>query len=105
MKINEHISEELLKLNRQLSVMEKNELREQLILYVNHLLLHDFNKLVSILYRVDVNEGKLRELLQQFPGTDAAAIIADLLIQRQEQKIAGREQFKSGEDIPDNEKW
>ena len=104
MEDNKHI-EQLLNLNHQLTGLEKLEMKEQLIFYMNHLLLHDFDKLVQILYRVDVDERKLKELLEQNRETDAAMIIADLLIQRQEEKIKSREAFKSNDDIPDEEKW
>jgi len=104
MEDNKHI-EELLNLNDQLTVLEKLEMKEHLIFYINHLLLHDFNKLVQILYRVDVDEKRLRELLQQNQETDAAVIIANLLIQRQEEKIKTKEAFKSSNDIPEEEKW
>jgi hypothetical protein len=98
--------EQLLNLNSQLTAIHKAELREHLILYINHLLLHDFNKLVQILYKIDVNEEKLKELLQKNPGTDAAVIIADLLILRQEEKIKAREVFKSNNNnIPEEDKW
>jgi hypothetical protein len=100
----EHI-EQLLNLNEQLTALQKTEMKEELIVYINHLLLHDFNKLVQILYRVDVDEKKLKELLQQYQETDAAVIIADLLIQRQEEKIKTKEAFKSNENISDEEKW
>jgi hypothetical protein len=100
----EHI-EQLLNLNEQLSALQKTEMKEELIVYINHLLLHDFNKLVQILYRVDVDEKKLKELLQQYQETDAAVIIADLLIQRQEEKIKTKEAYKSNENISDEEKW
>lgn len=104
MENSEPIDEQLLKLNRQLSLVEKEELRNRLAMYVNHLLLQDFNRLVSLLYRVDVNEKKLKDLLQQYPGTDAALIIADLLIRRQEEKIEIRKQFRPGSDHPGEEK-
>lgn len=97
--------EQLLNLNSQLTAIHKAELREHLILYINHLLLHDFNKLVQILYKIDVNEEKLKELLQKNPGTDAAVIIADLLILRQEGKIKAKEAFKSNNNIPEEDKW
>ena len=100
----EHI-EQLLNLNQQLTALQKLEMREQLIVYVNHLLLHDFNKLVQVLYRVDVDEKKLKQLLQQNKETDAAVIIADLLIQRQEEKIKAKAAFKSNDTISDEEKW
>jgi hypothetical protein len=104
MEENKHV-EELLNLDRQLTALQKLEMKEQLIAYINHLLLHDFNKLVQILYRVDVDEKKLKELLQQNKETDAAVIITDLLIQRQEEKIKAKEAFKSKDDIPSEEKW
>jgi hypothetical protein len=105
MKINEPIDEHLLKLNHPLTIVEKQQFKEELMLYINHLLIHDFNKLVQILYRVDVNEEKLRNFLQQSPQTDASEIIADLLIQRQEEKIKSKGSFQSDKDIPEEDKW
>lgn len=102
---DEKYFEQLLNLNKQLDVFQKQELKEQLISIVNSLLLHDFNKLVQILYRVDVSEQKLKELLQKNPQTDAAIIIADLLIERQEEKIKTKQSFKTDDHITDEEKW
>ena len=99
---------QLLHLGNQLNTVQKQELKDQLIFYINHLLLHDFNKLVQILYRVDVSEKKLKELLHENPQTDAAVIIADLLIKRQEEKIKTREAFKSNpstDETTNEEKW
>ena len=73
---------------------------------VNKLIDRDFSRLISILYRVDVSEKKLRALLEQHPGTDAGLIIADLLIERQTEKNKSREKNKQEEkDIDENEKW
>jgi hypothetical protein len=73
---------------------------------INELLVHDFARLVSILYRVDVSEPKLKLLLKQHPGTNAANIIASLLIERQLEKKRSREQYRSNtSDIDENEKW
>jgi hypothetical protein len=104
MEENKHI-EELLNLDNQLTAFEKLEMKEQLVFYINHLLVHDFNKLIQILYRVDVNEQKLKELLQGNLKTDAAVIIAELLIQRQQEKANTKEAFKSNNDIPEEDKW
>jgi uncharacterized protein YwgA len=81
------------------------ELKQKLSLHINHLINHDFEKLVSLLYRVDVNENKMRRLLEQKRGEDAAGLIADLIIERQMQKIKSRRETKSNNDIPDDEKW
>jgi len=73
---------------------------------INELINNDFQKLVSILYRMDVSEMKLKQLLKENAGTDAGIIIADLMIERQEEKIKFRQQFnKRDENISDEEKW
>ena len=73
---------------------------------INELINNDFQKLVSILYRMDVSEMKLKQLLKENAGTDAGLIIADLMIERQEEKIKFRQQFnKRDENISDDEKW
>jgi uncharacterized protein YwgA len=81
------------------------ELKERLTAYVNHLINHDFEKLVSVLYRIDVNENKMRKLLEQKEGEDAAGLIANLIIERQLQKIKSRQETKKNNEIPDDEKW
>lgn len=83
-----------------------NELQQQLSVYINHLINHDFEKLIYYLYRIDIHEGKLRQLLQEHEGENAAAIIAQLIIDRQLQKIKSRTEFKSSEGKEsDEEKW
>ena len=82
------------------------ELKQKLSLHINHLINHDFEKLVYYLYRVDVNENKMRQLLEQKGGENAAGLIADLVIERQLQKIKSRQQFRQRDnDIDENEKW
>lgn len=65
----------------------------------------DFGRLVSILYRVDVSEKKLRDMLKQSEGKDAAYLIANLIIERQLQKIKSRNSNFNTPDIPDEDKW
>ena len=73
---------------------------------IDQLINTDFQKLVSILYRMDVSETKLKQLLNENPGTNASLIITDLMIERQEQKMISRQQFrKKDENISDDEKW
>ena len=105
MKDENTIDNLLQKANIHLSLFEKAELKEQLMDYINYLLLHDFNKLIVILYRVDVSEQKLKNLIQEHPQTDSAILIADLLLERQIEKIKTRQSFPSKDDIPDSEKW
>ena len=73
---------------------------------INELINNDFQKLVLILYRMDVSEIKLKQLLNENAGANAAVIIADLMIERQAEKIRSRQQFsKQDENISDEERW
>ena len=45
--------------------LSQEELREKLAAHINHLINHDFEKLVYYLYRIDVDENKMRRLLEQ----------------------------------------
>jgi hypothetical protein len=81
-------------------------LKEKLSAYINHLIQADFEKLISILYRIDVNEYKLKNMLLENNGEDASKIIADLIIERQVQKIKSRQQSsKRDNTMSDDEKW
>ncbi|MBK9570966.1 MAG: hypothetical protein IPO53_14360 [Chitinophagaceae bacterium] len=83
----------------------QEQLRESLAAIINDLINHDFEKLVFYLYRIDVNESKMKRLLDQKEGENAAGLIADLIIERQLQKIKSRKETKNNKDIPDVESW
>ncbi len=73
---------------------------------INELIKNDFNQLVQILYRLDVNETKLKQVLNNNPNEDAGKIIAALIIERQLQKTKSREEFsKKNNPLSDEEKW
>ncbi len=72
---------------------------------INDLILHDFNKLVMLLYRIDVSEKKLTALLKENNATDAADIIATLVIERQEEKIKSRQESRRDNNFNEEEKW
>jgi len=103
---------ELVKLlNKELAIeiaekVSYSELHSQLSACINQLIKNNFDKLIAYLYRIDVNEEKLKSLLQQNPDEDAGNIIAGLMIERQEQKIKFRKQFSQQEnDFDEEEKW
>src|ERR1051325_1609887 len=82
------------------------EIRDRLSQYINDLIVNDFQKLVSILYRIDISEARLKKLLQEENHEDAGRVIADMIIQRQLEKIKTRQQFKQpNENIDESEKW
>jgi len=79
------------------------QLKEQLSQHINQLILTDFQKLVSLLYRIDVSEEKLKYLLRENADQDASLIIADLIIERQMEKIRTRQQFSQPDKTHDEE--
>lgn len=85
--------------------LSQEELREKLAAHINHLINHDFEKLVYYLYRIDVDENKMRRLLEQREGENAAALIADLIIERIVQKKEARKQFKTDSTDSKEERW
>lgn len=73
---------------------------------INQLILHDFNKLISILYRADIDEKKLNHIFEENKNEAAGKLIAHLFIQRQMEKIKWREALKGKINTDsDEEKW
>jgi hypothetical protein len=64
---------------------------------LNSLIQSDFSALVRLLYRIDINEARLRNLLKENIGDDAGKIIARLIMERQGQKILSRRQFRESQ--------
>lgn len=87
------------------SFSQYEEWMRELAAAINRLIQTDFTALVNILYRLDVSEARLKEVLAQQPGADAGELIAVLMVERQLEKIRTRNQFKQHGDIPDDEKW
>ena len=67
--------------------------RKLLIERIEELAEKNMDKLMWLLYRVDVSERKLHETLKQTPPEQFAPVIADLIIERQIQKIKSRNEF------------
>ena len=87
-------------------VKEEADLRIIMAKKINDCLNSDFQKVVSILYRVDVDENKLRTILRENPDKDAGLIITDLIIERQIAKIKSRRETpQRDKNISDEESW
>ena len=61
---------------------------------IQYLIDFDLDKLWSVLYRIDVSEQKLKDVLATTPFAQHAQGIAQLIIERQQQKIITRKQYK-----------
>jgi hypothetical protein len=91
----------------EIDLPEKRSLEElKLFLsgYISHLISNNPDKLVSILSRVDVSEKMLKANLQN-QEENASGIMAQMIIERQLEKIKTRERYRSNDDISDDEKW
>lgn len=86
--------------------MDAEALLSALAEHINHLIKTDFEKLVALLYRIDVNEEKLKHFLIDHPNEDAGKTIAVLIVERMQQKINFKKHF-SGKFFTDDdeEKW
>lgn len=61
---------------------------------VMYLLLHDMEKLLNILYRIDVNEPKVKAAFAQNNPKLIAPTIAQLILDRELQKAESRRKYK-----------
>ena len=70
------------------------DLENNLAVYINELIDKDFNKLINLLYRIDISEQKLKIALQNEDKTiSSSKTIAKLIIERQLQKLEFRKKF------------
>lgn len=74
----------------------ENDLEIKLSAYINEIIDKDFNKLINLLYRIDISEQKLKIALQNEDKTiSSSKTIAKLIIERQLQKLAFRKEFSN----------
>ncbi len=67
--------------------ISESQLRDTLVKTFEYLVEDDFQKLLQILYKADVDQYKLKELLENTEGKSSAEIIADAYIERQKAKV------------------
>ena len=86
------------------TVFSVEELHRNIADKINILVTTDFSRLISILYRLDIAEKKLKALLSHSKNTPAGDIIATMIFERQLQKMESRRAFRSTGSC-DEEKW
>ncbi|MFC4231039.1 hypothetical protein ACFOW1_04000 [Parasediminibacterium paludis] len=100
---NETIQKDL---EKEIGLVLTNHFREELAAYINQLINADFEKLVFLLYRIDVKENTIKQLLALPSNNNAGEIIADAIIKRQEEKIITRQLYKQPDNnITEEDKW
>lgn len=72
------------------------EFKKYLIEKLSDMLNNNFNLLVNTLYRIDISEQKLAELFGGRNRENIPERLADLIIERQIQKIQFRKKYREG---------
>lgn len=71
------------------------ELERELSKYLNNLLVSDYNKLIAILYRIDISQEKaVAALAENAEKESAGETLARLIVERQLQKVKTRSAFR-----------
>jgi hypothetical protein len=74
-------------------VTTENDFLQKLEEIVAYLIERDFEKLLWILYRIDVDEQRTKRILSQNVPADAPKVLAQLILERQKQKEEFRKSF------------
>lgn len=75
--------------------LTENQLRSAMIDAFAYLVDNDFPKLIQLLYKADVDQYKLKELLENTEGVSSAEVIADVYIARQKAKVETWKKYSS----------
>ena len=90
-------SYEIVASNKLIPIEEQSyeALKEKLASYLNNLMVTDFNKLVAILYRIDIAQEKaMAELTKNAEKETAGETLARLIIERQLEKVITRRKYR-----------
>ncbi|HUZ60788.1 MAG TPA: hypothetical protein VMU83_18600 [Hanamia sp.] len=99
------IPEKIFSISNLIEKDKVEKIRVQLIDLINELINKDFHALLQLLYRIDVDEKKIRYYLEENRNEDSASVLADMIIKRQLQKIESRKDFSQKYNESDEEKW
>ena len=69
------------------------ELKSQLSKIISYLIDNDFQRLLNAMYRIDINEEKFKKALATNPPTAVSEAIAQLIIEREMQKVQLRKKY------------
>jgi hypothetical protein len=86
-------------------LLKQERTLQQLIDYIRSLLLDQPDQLVQLLYRVDIDEAKVKEALKT-TNQDHAIVIANMILERLQKTLQTRKTFSSRNPNDSNEeKW
>ena len=76
---------------------DRSAIREQLAFVIARMMQDNFERLCQAMYRLDVSEQKFHEAMHGEPIEQVPYAIADLVIEREMQKVRTRIMHKKGE--------
>jgi len=79
------------------SGLDRTMIREKLAVIIAHLMETNFEKLCQAMYRLDVSEARFDKAMNENDLQDIPYSIADLVIEREMQKVRTRIMYKKGE--------
>ncbi len=68
-----------------------DKLKEWMAHEIQLLIDHDFQRFLNMLYRIDIDEGRAKNA---FTGDDPSMRLAELVIERELQKVESRKKYK-----------
>jgi hypothetical protein len=79
------------------SGIDRHVIREKLAMLIAYLMQNNFDKLCQAMYRLDVSERKFDQVMHSDELENIPYDIADLVIEREMQKVRTRIMYKRGE--------
>jgi len=84
-------------------VLTREEIKTHLTTYIADLIEHNFEKLCNMVYRHDVSEHKFHQALQSDNINQQAENVAELVIERELQKVETRKAYRKYKDGKNSE--
>lgn len=85
-------------LEEELEIGEENNSFDWLESYlekqIDYLLDHDFNRLMNALYRIDISENRVNEILHSSQSDGMALKLSKAIIEREKQKVLTRIKYQ-----------
>lgn len=76
-----------------------------LVQHIAYLIGNHFEQLIFLLYRIDVKEDDIKQLLQLHAINEAPSLIANAIIKRQYEKLCNKKAATNFNGISKEEKW
>jgi hypothetical protein len=77
--------------------MSEEELFRLLADHIDYMIEHQMEMLLSLMYRMDVDEGKVHFAMSPFAPDPANEGLAKLVLERQQQRAATKQHYKQGD--------